>query len=223
MHYLAHYTIDRAHAEPYFTLGLILPDIYRGFSRIYNLHLRHAQPGDGISCAIHSGIQRHYQGDGAFHNSLSFHEACEMVEKESKALVEVSLPRLFFLSHILVELLFDKMLLIHHPDIEADLYQKLQQIAPENVLKYFTESGFKDIDVHFPEHYNDFVVNRYVLRLKNNENIYPALERLYFSRVGCELNHEQKIAFLEFTQQCSDQMEGLWENLLSETKAQLTQ
>jgi hypothetical protein len=223
MHYLAHYTIDHEQADPYFALGLILPDIYRGFSRIYNLHLRHALPKDAIGLALQKGILRHYQGDGAFHNGLSFHSACEMVEAESKAIQGFSLPRLFFLSHILVELLFDKMIITYQPEMVDGLYDKLQQIAPENVLKYFTDSGLEDVDQQFPEHYQQFLVNRYVLRLKNNENIYPALERLYFSRVGFDLNPEQKTVFLQFTQRCSDRMEGLWENLLSETKAQLTQ
>lgn len=222
MNFFGHYYVDHKRDDPYFVLGIILPDVYRGFSKIFNLHLRQVEGRSAEEIQLIKGFHRHYEVDGIFHYTDAFEQASEAIEAICAGYPQFELPRLFFFSHIMLELLLDRKILQHRPDLAIRFYDQLSSIDIQLVDSYFNNTGFNTDNSQFLLNFQNFVSNRYLYRLLNNENLFAALQRLYFTRVKYAPSKEQEPLFLELLSKCSEEMDHHWENLVQQTKEKLS-
>ncbi len=135
MNFVSHYYLDRHQSDdPFFFLGVITPDLVGIFDRKVKLKdhtLPEITPANLSleELSFYKGVKRHFEADAVFHT-------CDFFSRETQALTlrlrsafdEKRLPRSYFLAHILVELLLDKILIRHHPTILQEFYQHLREI-----------------------------------------------------------------------------------------------
>lgn len=144
MNYLSHQAVAEAvapDADAYFFVGNILPDLLSAAgSRMREKDLRNAAPASPQSQSLIQGIQLHFATDIRFHGHAVFKEAME----EAGSLLRTAhftrpLTRVFFLSHILVEIALDGELLQREPGIADRLYSALETVGSEKIAQESVE------------------------------------------------------------------------------------
>ncbi|NIL96871.1 MAG: hypothetical protein GTO53_13165 [Planctomycetales bacterium] len=136
MNYLAH---ARQHLDdPYFVAGTALPDWLNVVARKVRVRRRHAAPFEADSqaplAAIARGVLQHHHDDAWFHRTPAFAQlSLEMTVRVREALPGDEGMRVFFLGHILVELLLDAELAGQDPQLLPRYYQALARVDPGEV------------------------------------------------------------------------------------------
>lgn len=135
MNLLAHYFLDRHRADDsHFFLGVITPDLVGIFDRRVRLKPRtmpllmenDARPEE---VAFYNGIMRHFEADAVFHSSHFFvEENKSLANTLREEFSEEELPRSYFLAHILVELLLDRVLIDAYPEILDEFYGHIARV-----------------------------------------------------------------------------------------------
>lgn len=121
MNYLAHYVfnheIRRLSAEPYFVLGVALPDFWPHFSRSRRIRwrpVRAARPANPVDAQLRAGLLNHAEVDRHFHALPSFLEWQRRLKTGWEDGDGHPLVR-DFLAHLAVELALDRNLLRADP------------------------------------------------------------------------------------------------------------
>jgi hypothetical protein len=136
MNYLAH---ARRHLDdPYFVAGTAIPDWLNVVDRRLRVRRRHAEPfaahPDAPLAAIARGVLQHHHDDAWFHQTRTFAQlSLEMTVSVREALAGDQGMRVFFLGHILVELLLDAELAGEDPQLLERYYHTLSQVDPAQV------------------------------------------------------------------------------------------
>ena len=130
MHFLSHFYIDRHFNDPYFAVGALLPDIAPHFTKTYNGKIRKRELiYEGEIASIHSGVLRHYQVDGVFHDMEVFRALCRSI---GVSMIEQGLDReyfrIWFLSHIAAEVMIDKLLVAKDNALMDEYYGLLSSV-----------------------------------------------------------------------------------------------
>lgn len=165
MNFLSHYFYDHKKGDSYFNLGLILPDLLRNFVPGSKIEVESVQHSTSESLALKDGCTLHVQSDVKFHAWPTFKELMSTVTSMIRN-SEHPIARDFFISHIFVELLLDRKLLLSHPSLANELYSDFERVESQ-ALKQFLSSyqfdkfeqfnaGFKRfLEVRYLEHYGD--------------------------------------------------------------------
>lgn len=164
MNFLSHYYYDKKD-DPYFNLGLILPDLLRNFVPGTKIAVEKRDHTLVEAKSLKNGCQTHVSSDEKFHDWVVFKELMEKVTNLIRS-SRHPIARDFFISHIFVELLLDRQLLLANPDLASQLYRDFEQVDSQ-ALKQFLGSydfhkfeqfdrGFERfMDVRYLEHYKD--------------------------------------------------------------------
>ncbi|MBC7383553.1 MAG: hypothetical protein H7296_11290 [Bacteroidia bacterium] len=135
MNYLSHFYIHQKPNDPYFNAGLILPDLGRSFVKTFKEVL--INPADLNLCAISNGCLQHYEADKLFHGSEFFKWGTLICTEELKDLhFNNVVEKRWFIGHILFEMLLDRLLVRHQPQVLTDFYDQIQ-LADLNQIKEF--------------------------------------------------------------------------------------
>lgn len=181
MNYLSHYYIDRFRPSPYFKLGVIFPDIYRNF----NADLKKAAFSSGIVWntehqALVDGVKKHYHIDSIFHNLPEFKEWMELLSgKMDKALLEGKYERRFFLVHIWVEFILDRLLIRRDPGLPGRFYADMDKINETVIKEFFDKMGKQSEGSVFFSRFRMVIGNKYLYSYNDNEMFTGALLNLY--------------------------------------------
>jgi len=141
MNLVSHYYFDNISGKPYFNFGLLLPDMMS----IYKRNWRFSDKK--FSCSLTptesesiGGVLKHLELDSLFHQSDYF---INYTGKIKKMMVSESLnyekPRKHFISHILLELIIDKVIIKNNPVILERFFNDLALIEKKEI-----EALFKD-------------------------------------------------------------------------------
>lgn len=164
----------------YHNFGLVLPDLVgmhtRGWKPLYAF-----DKGDRHQVSMNKGIERHHKIDRFFHNSDYFTEKTSGIKKIYEPLVK-HIPgiRLSFISHIILELMLDRIILKHESSCGEDFYSQMQKINLEK-LTNLTFRNEEHMD-SFLSFLNNFIERKYLLGYVENQNLCYALNRI-FTRV----------------------------------------
>ena len=181
MNTLSHYLLDKDHPSPYYILGVIMPDMVTHFNR----HLRRAvfsnQELDDINqLMILNGIKRHYQVDALFHRSAFFNRYSNFIKE---LILSSDLPsfhyRAFFLSHVLLEMLLDRLLIKQYSDLAVKLYSTIKSINLKTVSSYLIRIGKPDFQTEFFDTFTGFIKRQYLFYYTDNEKFIRALVWMY--------------------------------------------
>lgn len=134
MNYLSHFYHELPCNDPYYACGLILPDLLSNFSartgRQVKLHPAKLLPtGIPELGSLGNGLRQHYFVDGFFHDSDFFqentHAISEMIREKG---FHFAWKRLYAFSHVFLELMLDRKILLEDRRVCDALYALLDQV-----------------------------------------------------------------------------------------------
>jgi hypothetical protein len=178
---LSHYYIDRNHPSAYFKLGVLVPDIYRNFNRdLRKAFFNAADVAESEHLQLVHGVQKHYQVDAAFHNLAEFKALTGMLEQalERTPLIG-SYPRKFFLCHLWLEWMLDRVLMKHFPALAVQFYHDMDTIDQEVLHRWFRGIGKEAEGNVFFVNFNRLKENKYLYLFPDNEKFINALMSVY--------------------------------------------
>ncbi len=224
MNFLAHFYLDRTHPSSSFIVGAATPDllsIYNSGLRIKAGHVDHL--ADDVRAQVDPqfllGLERHFHADRVFHSSALFSQETQALSRMlEQRFPEQELPRKYFIAHILLELLLDKVLIHHDPEILADYYNHFETQAPFHLLGKATETVAAHPLPNYDAFLTKFVENKYLYHYTENDHLIYILRRL-LRRVGIE--HSQFLDDPRFDQLMQDfelRIEGYFEEFFTEIR-----
>jgi hypothetical protein len=194
MNFLAHFYLDRLHTSSHFVVGAATPDllsIYNSELRIKAGHVDHlsAEKRALVEPQFLLGLERHFHADRVFHSSTLFSEETHFLSRlMAERFPEQDLPRKYFIAHILLELLLDKVLIHHDPAILPDYYAHFERLAPYADLRHGTEIVSAHPMTNYEHFLQKFVENKYLYHYTKYDHLIYILRRL-LRRVGIEHSH----------------------------------
>jgi hypothetical protein len=210
MNYFSHYFFDHKVGDFYFNAGLILPDFSRSADGTRKLRLDAVNDSNEIFRSLKMGCKKHHVGDDWFHVSAFFLEGEAKIKADLKQhAAEFSGQRIWFVSHILVELLLDRILIAFDEKKLLDFYADLEAVDLNAIILFLQEcgkTGFAD----FENYFHSFVKNRYLITYLDDDKLLYALNRILLSTKQEKLTQVGE-------QILSDRLNS-WQIFLSQTK-----
>ncbi|MCH8330913.1 MAG: hypothetical protein IH946_05970 [Bacteroidetes bacterium] len=175
MNFLSHFYIDHDNEDPYFTTGAILPDL----AKIYNNTWRLKDPLEEFDhdnlLQIHKGVNRHYAIDAKFHNTGFFKENSDLILNRLKSEQFEGIEKYkYFLAHILLELLMDRLLVIENKAIGDKFYSLLKDTDQKFLSMYLKNFTFVYESGEFLSFFNRFIISEYL-------NDYAIIDKFLFA------------------------------------------
>jgi len=176
VNFLSHYYIDSTDNE-YFNCGLALPDLVSVVDR--KLKKIDVFNPDIIShFHINQGWNRHLLTDKVFHNSDIFTQQ----NKNIKLLwLELGLPtsdvKLFFIAHILFELLLDRWILNHDKSWADKFYKDLSDCDIQQVSA-FCFSSKPEYSFKFSQFLDRFLLHQWVYQYQSEVGLLTAINKI---------------------------------------------
>ena len=127
MHYLSHFYCELPQNNPYFVIGLAIPDLTPGFSKSYNSVIKKSVVTNNRELElIHQGILSHYGADKRFHQFGLFNEFMAMALQAflTEGLNRERL-RLSVLAHVAVEMMIDRQIVLEYEHLCVEYYDML--------------------------------------------------------------------------------------------------
>lgn len=186
MNFLSHYYHDYPINSVYFAAGVILPDILSNYSyrtgEVVKLH-----PNKLITqhrpelLQLTNGVKRHYEMDAYFHESAFFSENTAWISECIKAAnCDCFNKRLYATSHVMLELMLDRALLLQFPEICDALYAQINEVDIETVSHLIaantTASNPDGVGTHFKvfrerQFLYDYAIDERLTGILNSINI----------------------------------------------------
>lgn len=165
-------------------MGAATPDllsIYNERLRIKKHHLQglEALPltPEGETFAL--GVARHFKADDAFHSSPFFAEETAFINDQLKQnFITQNNQRKFFLAHVLLELVLDKVLINNYPDIIDEYYAHFAVTFPYSPVKRYTETISRHPLPNYEHFLEKFVQGRFLQHYNKADHIVYVLRRV---------------------------------------------
>tara|TARA_B100001057_G_C22535184_1_gene827365 strand:+ start:35 stop:691 length:657 start_codon:yes stop_codon:yes gene_type:complete len=197
VNYLSHYYFDRDEDNKYFNLGLILPDLAR--AHIAKLRIN---PYKNITfttkeiASMNDGCNKHFASDRKFHNWMTFVELTNKATDMIRESGDKDINRDYFITHIMVEILLDKILLDKNPSLADDFYAMIDSVEMDWILKFMRYSGLQDDELWKGQH-RRFMKAAFLKSYTSIENVIAAVEGVCANLGMIELNDDQRNLLIE--------------------------
>lgn len=197
MNYLSHYYFDRDEDNKYFNIGLILPDLAR--SHIAKLRIN---PYKNITfttkeiSSMNDGCNKHFASDRKFHNWMTFVELTNKATDMIRESGDKDINRDYFITHIMVEILLDKILLDKNPSLANDFYSMIDSVETDWILKFMRYAGLQDDELWKGQH-RRFMKAAFLKSYTSIENVIEAVEGVCANLDMIELNDDQRNLLIE--------------------------
>ena len=187
MNFLSHYYLLPEKENIDLIIGNLLPDLMRGFTKIYNLEIKSNSLTHDTKFV--QGIHYHLLTDKLFHNASFFQKNCNVL-KEITRFYRLPLQRNFIVSHIMLELIIDQYLMEKSPSLAANFYKMLNAadlIKLEDQLKMTMplQNSSNIICI-----FKSFRENKYAYKLLEQEGIQAALYHIVGKRIGLSFQEQ---------------------------------
>lgn len=176
MNFLSHFYIDRNNESSYFKLGVVLPDLIRNYNRRVRSN-KIAVPSENDHANIRqikSGIKKHLRVDKLFHSS-EFFKSYQALIKEKLLLYQ--LPKPFFVPHLFLEILLDRVLLIKHSGVCEAFYSNLKKVNFSHIEPVFVNDPNYDHN-DFCSYIKKFMHYQYIYSYLDNKSVIFAINRI---------------------------------------------
>ncbi len=177
MNLLSHFFSGEQKNNPYYNFGLVFPDLLGVTNRKWK-PLKFAESHEIKQLAWQMGCKKHLATDGIFHHLASFHANVVFIRKkfEENELIPDNI-RLFFVAHILYELMLDRLVLINDPNCADNFYKDLNSIEDEEIEKLFKQNNIEGLPQFF-NFFERFKEYQYVYNYIDDERLFFALNRI---------------------------------------------
>lgn len=175
MNYFSHYYYAHHPSDVYFNVGLILPDFSR--SALGARRLKLSEPRAQLHFeSLRMGCLEHYRADEVFHASTFFNEMEREINQDLKQMNSNG-QRRWFMAHILVEMLLDRVLMEKDPGALDRFYSDLELVDWNEVGRFLLDSGKTDIEA-FVKHQEGFRKYRFIYQYQEAWGMVEALGRV---------------------------------------------
>ena len=195
MNYFAHFFIDHIVHNTEYNVGLILPDLARGFVSSFRKPL--SIQTDNFEIDLWKGCQKHYETDKRFHASTFFNELIELAKHMmDNAEFKDGIKRRFFLEHIMAELMIDRILVKKNSHFLHSFYDTLNNIYTKLLLKFLHNYKIESVD-KFEEHFNHFRKVKYIYYYTDNIKFVYSLNRVMLKAGLNAISESNQYALIE--------------------------
>ncbi len=183
MNYLSHYYFDQKNPDPYYILGIALPDLTKNHHRRWNMHPHKylaEYENKPIFQSIYKGWERHLVVDHFFHESPFFREKSNMITERMRTIpFENNKVKPFMIGHIGLELMLDTLLIKNKKIDGTKFYEQLEKCDINEIVKFLEINGIEN-PASFTTFFERFSTIQYLLSYQSNESIVYALNRIQF-------------------------------------------
>lgn len=186
MNFLSHYFLLPDQSNEDIVLGNLLPDLMRGFSKIYRQEIK---PREDIHTTdIVKGVHFHLKADKLFHNHDFFEKHCDIL----KGLIDKSQlqnQRNFIVSHVMLELLIDQYLMEHEKEVAPAFYKKLESALNQDLEEKVKMTLNQQNTSRIISIFKGFTESKYAFSLQETKGVQEALYHIIGRRIGIEFTH----------------------------------
>jgi hypothetical protein len=180
LNYISHYFFFHHKGEPYFNCGLIFPDWIAAYKR--NKLNSKIITASSEEKKLEEGILLHYYGDKIFHGSTFFEESRHGIKNIlEKSKLDKEKFRFTFISHLVLEMMIDRILIKKDPELGIEFYESLDQCDLDKLVNFAVKNS--GIDEACRELISGFRQHRFILHYANDEGFAYSLARIT-KRVG---------------------------------------
>ena len=218
MHFLSHYYTELPNENPLLVAALSIPDLTRGFTRVYNSNLKKQLPPEqeGLK-KIHEGIVQHYAGDFWFHKSPLFKEHISLaMEQFLKQKLSREKLRLSVIAHLAVELMLDRQIVLANEELCNRYYMLIEHADEKLIRQYFALHSLPIAGEDFLSKFHFWKQRRVLFLFKELENIVVGLDRVYGSVTKTAFTEEEKRKFLSALHNIDSVMRYSWQEILKD-------
>jgi hypothetical protein len=190
LNYLSHYFIDNKQDNNYFNSALFLPDfarnVARGFdSEVHGLTLPEIQ--------LQLGCKAHLKADKLFHPSAFFKKYSDIINHELQQFEPLAhINRKWFLAHILMEMMIDRLLVKFFPTVCHSFYHDLNQIDTKILHQFVLRFSNKSIEP-FIKQFDHFCEVRYLFGYAVDDSFVYSVARVFKYGSGIEMTMSDKL------------------------------
>lgn len=210
MNYLSHYYFDQQNTDPYYILGIALPDLSKTHNRRWNIHphkFTEEYAKSPVFTSIQKGWERHLVVDHFFHESSFFKEKTTLITERIRSLsLDNKKVKPFMLGHIGLEIMLDTLLLKNNNIDGLKFYEHLKSCKMPDIIDFLSISDIPEAHT-FEASYNRFTEVQYLLSYQSNESIVYALNRIqyrltqeFFSENDVRLMHHHIAELMEIVE-----------------------
>ncbi len=165
---------------------------------------------------IHKGILAHYAADKQFHNSERFlQQVSKLTQEFMQQGLDRSRLRLSVIAHVAVELMLDRQIYFHLPDI-CNRYYSVVELADEEVLgSYFDRMGLAVEKQDFISKFQFYKEKRFLERFNELENIVFGLGRIYSLVTKASFTPTENKQLLAALSNIDEDMRYRWQDFLN--------
>lgn len=214
MNFLSHYYLDRDKSDPFYTIGLITPDLltlHRGHIRVKEKNILQIVSGDPAPSnrSLAAGMLCHVRIDRWFHGHELFKSGQEFIGEFGR---NGGFVFSMFMAHILYEILLDRYIAFTSPDYESDFYEECSAFNFNKTVPFlsrlenFDRDGFIGLTDRFCRH-------KYALFYKKPEDIIDVVNNI---------SSRFLLAGIPKTDYFIDGMEFLYEKFINDFKSILS-
>ena len=168
MNFLSHYYHELPSDDPYYICGVVFPDILSNFSKRHGQKIR-LHPDkilttqDIKSESLKRGVQQHYFVDGFFHDSDYFNEYTGAVDELINKLGFSAIHRRqFAFSHVFLEIMMDRCLLVQDITIADSLYAALDKVDLGILDRFLSTNTKLENTQPLTEHFDHFRTLKFI-------------------------------------------------------------
>jgi len=177
MNYFSHFVFDHHPQNHEYNTGLLLPDITRkSIKKFY-------RTGPAIDISDHhvqfmEGCLAHYESDKKFHRSNFFEKYYHLLNHQiSNSSSLINVERKWFISHIIIELMIDRMIVNYQRELLDSFYDSLLNVNENSLRSFLKFYGMKDIDDFFV-FFDHFRNAQYIYHYTDNNKFMYSLNRI---------------------------------------------
>ncbi len=177
MNFLSHYYLEQHHPSPYFRFASVFPDLLRQSHPRLKLHsMKPYETNTGK--LLQEGIEKHFLADKAFHNSEFFKLHYGMIKDQFARSGFIHPERKsFFIAHILLEIILDRMIVLHENHVCRNFYNDLAEIDESHIENLLGgHPGYSH--EKFSRHFMRFKTSRYLYSYSGTQHIVYALNKI---------------------------------------------
>lgn len=154
---------------------------------------------------MNDGTNKHFASDRKFHNWMVFvdltNKATDMIRESG----DKDINRDYFITHIMVEVLLDKILLEKNPNLADDFYAMVDSVEQEWILKFMRYAGLQDDELWKGQH-RRFMKAGWLKNYTSLENVVSAVEQVCRSLDMIELSDDQRQLLIDICETIEPQL-----------------
>ena len=180
MNFLSHFYFVQPNPNPYYTLGSILPDLFRNHRNDWKFSPEKQNLDFNNNAdlnALLEGWKLHVQVDALFHNSVPFKLQTSLLRLDLKQVFTKLPKRPFFLAHIGYELILDSLLIRNNLIDTNQFYKNLNDCDPIIIDEFMNKLGITE-GKNFHAFLRNFIESRYLESYSSIKSIVYALDRI---------------------------------------------